>query len=119
SRLPPGVMFVDAEDRPHLVLDNVLAPWTPGGYGSAGQKPRGATVRVLTPRSIVRAIDAGYPVGIHPSAAGERDRGEVGSIGSPRPRIATGISGVKPRKTRFCNRQNVRAPQRPHQTGPR
>ena len=37
--------------------------WTPGGYGHfARSRPRGIVVSVLTPRSIVNALAAGYPL---------------------------------------------------------
>jgi hypothetical protein len=68
SCLPPGAMVADEEGRPFLVLAGALAPWHPGGYGPAVAKPEGAEFRVLTPRSVVRATERGYPVGVHPSA---------------------------------------------------
>ena len=74
SRLPSGVMVADDGGRAYLVCERTLAPWTPGGYGPAVPRPAGATVRVLTPRSVVRAIADGYPVGVHPSAVA-RDTG--------------------------------------------
>jgi hypothetical protein len=66
AQLPVGVLVTDAEDRPHLVVDDALLPWTPTGYADAIRQPLDA-VRVLTPPSIVRAIDHGYVVGVHPS----------------------------------------------------
>ena len=68
ARLPAGVMVADAQGRPHLVVDNALLPWTPSGYADRIRPPSG-TVSVLTPPSIVRAIQHGYVVGLHPSAA--------------------------------------------------
>jgi len=68
SRLPDGVMVANDEDRPFLVRGRALAPWTPGGYGPPVPRPAGATWRVLTPPSVVRAVAHGYPVGVHPSA---------------------------------------------------
>jgi hypothetical protein len=62
SRLPNGVMVADVEGRAFLVQGETLIPWTPAGYGPAVAKPAGATFRVLTPRSVVRAIGLGYPV---------------------------------------------------------
>src|SRR5580704_6119713 len=70
SRLPPGVIVADDDGRPLLVLERTLRPWTPGGYGPTVPRRRDARVRVLTPRSIVRAVAHGYPVAIHPSAIG-------------------------------------------------
>jgi hypothetical protein len=68
SKLPSGTMVADEEGRPFLLLDKTLAPWAPGGYGPAVRKRRGATMRVLTPPSIVKALADGYPVEVHPSA---------------------------------------------------
>ena len=62
-------MVADAEGRPHLIVDNALRPWTPSGYADRIRPPAGA-VSVLTPPSIVRAIEHGYVVGLHPSARG-------------------------------------------------
>ena len=67
AELPVGVMIL-LEEQPWLVLADTIVPWSPGGYGSRRPKPIGATVRVLTPASIVRAIAGGYPVEWHPSA---------------------------------------------------
>ena len=69
SELPPGVIVVDDSGSPWLVQARSLVPWEPGGYGRSIPKPGRGTLRVLTPRSIVRAIVQGYPVAIHPSAA--------------------------------------------------
>jgi hypothetical protein len=69
SRLPDGAMVSDG-GRAHLVRAGMLIPWTPQGYAAAAHAPATSEVRVLTPRSIVQAIARGYPVAIHPSAAG-------------------------------------------------
>jgi hypothetical protein len=68
AELPAGVIVADAENRPFLVRADGLSPWQPGGYRPPVAKPAGVAFRVLTPRSIVRVIASGYPVGIHPSA---------------------------------------------------
>ena len=68
SRLPFGAMAADDEGRPFLVLERAWSPWSPGGYGPAVPKPKGLSVRVLTPRSIVRCLSVGYPVEVHASA---------------------------------------------------
>jgi hypothetical protein len=70
SELPSGVIVANDSRRPYLICDRTIAPWTPSGYGRAVAKPRGAFA-VLTPRSIVRVIAAGFPVGVHPSAPGD------------------------------------------------
>jgi len=72
AELPPGVMVVDAEGVPFLVLEKRLARWEPGGYTGSVARPANGSFRVLTPPSIVRAILRGYPVMRHPSVA-ERD----------------------------------------------
>jgi hypothetical protein len=63
--LPSGVMVVDDDDKPCLVLDDRLVLWKPGGYESHIPRPVNTSVRVLTPRSTVRAIAQGYPVAVH------------------------------------------------------
>ena len=80
ARLPPGVMVGDGAGGACLVLEGVLRPWTPGGYGRPQALIGARTVRVLTPRSIVRAIARGYPVGLHASALG----GGGADAGAPR-----------------------------------
>jgi hypothetical protein len=57
AALPDGTM-VDLEGTAHLVVGGVLCPWSPTGYGPA--RPAPAEALVLTPRSIVAAIAAGY-----------------------------------------------------------
>jgi hypothetical protein len=52
-----------------LVAGGRLWRWAPVGYADAGALPRGSQrVTVLTPRSTVRAIAAGYAAERHPSA---------------------------------------------------
>ena len=66
--LPTGT-FVVIEHDAYLVLkeESVLLRWTPG-YDRANPLPLpDASVSVLTPPSVVRALDAGYPVHIHPN----------------------------------------------------
>jgi len=55
-------MVVGADGRAYLVAKNELMLWRPEGYGRRVAKPAGTEARVLTPRSIVRAIKRGYPV---------------------------------------------------------
>jgi hypothetical protein len=70
ARLPTGAMVADTEGRAYLVQDGVLVHWTPGGYAERRRPPADRPVSVLTPRSIVRTLARGYPVGIHASAQG-------------------------------------------------
>lgn len=70
SRLPGGVMVSDGTARAWLVQARTLVPWTPAGYGPPVPRAAAATVQVLTPRTIVRALAAGFPVGVHATAGG-------------------------------------------------
>lgn len=66
--LPDGTMVeLDASGSSYLVLGNALVPWSFEGYGQPITRPA-MTVKVLTPRSTVRAIAQGYAPGIHMSA---------------------------------------------------
>lgn len=51
-----------------LVLGDALLSWSPAGYAAPRRRPKHHEVIVLTPRSTVRAICAGYVPEIHPSA---------------------------------------------------
>jgi hypothetical protein len=68
SRLPAGTMIADADGRAYLVQHGTVLPWAPAGYGAILARPAPGPWRVLTPRSIVRALARGYPVGVHASA---------------------------------------------------
>ncbi len=69
SRLPKGTFITLPDDKqPYLVLDDKLLSWQPGGYGPARPLSAKAIVDVLTPRSIVRTLEQGYPAAIHASA---------------------------------------------------
>ncbi len=53
---PPG-----SNEAPVLVRGDRLLVWTPGGYGYfSRERPKGTQVSVVTPRSIVNALSAGY-----------------------------------------------------------
>lgn len=67
SDLPPGTL---AARGPHSFLVTMSGPreWTPGGYGPAALGSS-LVVEVLTPRSIVRMLAAGYQPDLHPSAS--------------------------------------------------
>ena len=67
--LPDGTFVVlDEPDRAWVVRGDMLLEWSPGGYLSYIKWPDRQTVSVLTPRSIVAALSAGYVPEIHPSA---------------------------------------------------
>ncbi len=66
--LPDGVM-VEHEGAAFLVRSKALLPWSFGGYGAPQSRRSGdLSVRVLTPRSMVRAIAHGLAPEVHPSA---------------------------------------------------
>ena len=46
-----------------------LLRWSPGGYVSAGRRPRRGDVQVLTPPTVLDALALGYEPAWHPSAA--------------------------------------------------
>lgn len=55
--------------RPYLVVGNHLLAWEPGGYtGAVFLSSVSQEVDVLTPRSIVAVLSAGYRPMLHPSA---------------------------------------------------
>ncbi|MCG3207458.1 MAG: hypothetical protein FOGNACKC_01058 [Anaerolineae bacterium] len=63
DELPPGTFIMlnpDPSARPYLVLEESLLPWSFGGYGQPSARRTGAEVIVLTPRSTVAALAAGY-----------------------------------------------------------
>jgi hypothetical protein len=70
SRLPDGVFVTmpGNSDQPRLVWGDSLLLWSPGGYRGRGPRPKRERVSVLTPRSTVEVIRAGYVPDVHPSA---------------------------------------------------
>ncbi|MBI5568082.1 MAG: hypothetical protein HY870_24505 [Chloroflexi bacterium] len=70
SALPDGSFIQQSgDDTAWLVLGDQLLAWSAFGYTQRIARSAGETrVAVLTPRSIVRALTAGYEAGIHPSA---------------------------------------------------
>lgn len=67
SSLPAGAI-VEHEGRPYLVWAGRLRPWSFAGYGPAAGVLPAAEVTVLTPKSIVQAIRAGFVPHVHESA---------------------------------------------------
>lgn len=65
--LPTGVM-VRHEDASFLVLGRRLLKWTPAGYVNALDVAGTLAVDVLTPRSVVEVIRAGYDADLHETA---------------------------------------------------
>jgi hypothetical protein len=67
--LPDGVMIAgESSDHAYLVHAGGLLRWAPGGYVDRIAGDSHWAVRVLTPRSVVRAIRLGYCPQVHPSA---------------------------------------------------
>ncbi len=68
--LPDGACIVmPGNDKQAAMLrGSALLRWTSEGYASAGVRPRGARVDVLTPPSILAVLKAGYQPLWHPSA---------------------------------------------------
>jgi hypothetical protein len=55
----PNGSFIDWQGEAWLVRDGLVYKWAPEGYGEGAAGP-GGIVRVLTPRSVVKAFRAGY-----------------------------------------------------------
>jgi len=68
--LPTGtIVELVGDSNAYLIQKNNLLRWTPFGYEKIIGHPASTSVHVLTPRSIVRALTAGYKAAIHPSAS--------------------------------------------------
>ncbi len=68
SALPDGVFVVADAGEALLLWRGTLLPWSPAGYGAPRPRPGRQRVTVLTPRSTVAAIAAGYTPAVHPTA---------------------------------------------------
>ncbi|WP_020472594.1 hypothetical protein [Zavarzinella formosa] len=68
--LPDGVFVTcdDAEGEARLLWKGRLLTWSPGGYAAGNPAFAHGEVTVLTPRSTVNVIRAGYKPEVHPSA---------------------------------------------------
>jgi hypothetical protein len=69
--LPDGAM-ITRDGEAFAVRGKKLLPWTFAGYGTPVPRPRGKTVDVLTPPSILAVLAAGYTPHWHQSAGSER-----------------------------------------------
>jgi hypothetical protein len=67
DELPDGA-FVVWEEGAFAVRGDALLRWTPHGYEGRQPRPRGVTVDVLTPPSVVAVLKAGYEPHWHASA---------------------------------------------------
>jgi hypothetical protein len=71
SALPEGtfVRLLDGSQAlPYLIDGDTLLAWTLAGYDAPMPVPKRREVEVLTPRSIVAVLSAGYRPMLHPSA---------------------------------------------------
>jgi hypothetical protein len=64
----PDGAFIVVDGRAWLLWDGAMLAWSPDGYRERRPRPD-ADVTVLTPRSIVEVMRAGYRPIVHPSAA--------------------------------------------------
>jgi hypothetical protein len=77
--LPNGVFVAGTSSgNALLVWQGRLVPWSPAGYGAPRRGRRGERYAVLTPRSTVAAIAAGYVPGVHASLAARSSRKTAG-----------------------------------------
>jgi hypothetical protein len=70
AELPDGVFVTDVEgvNGVHLLWESRLLAWSAGGYTASRSTPRHGEVTVLTPKSTMKVIRAGYVPKIHPTA---------------------------------------------------
>lgn len=67
AKLPDGA-YIAADDRAWLVLGDSLFAWSDRGYTERRKRIGDREVDVLTPKSTVAVLAAGYRPSIHPSA---------------------------------------------------
>jgi hypothetical protein len=68
ATLPDGAYIV-VDKKAWLVWDSAIFAWSAGGYTDRQERPSHSDVEVLTPRSTVTVMSAGYQVTAHPSAS--------------------------------------------------
>jgi hypothetical protein len=70
ERVPDGVfVMMEAWGRQeYLVYGNSLLEWSPGGYRQRRSRPKSQSAQVLTPKSTVETLRAGYVPEVHASA---------------------------------------------------
>ena len=56
----PGGTFIFIDEQPYLIAGNYLHHWTAFGYDNRMTLPTNRVVAVLTPRSVVNTLSAGY-----------------------------------------------------------
>jgi hypothetical protein len=74
SSLPEGTL-IELAGRPCLLWRGALRPWSFTGYGAPVEAPPRKRVVVLTPKSIVRVIRAGFVPEVHATAGEGRSGG--------------------------------------------
>jgi hypothetical protein len=72
--LPDGACLAIGDGQAAAIRGDTLLSWSPTGYASLGGRPRGTTVDVLTPPSILAALAQGYRPKWHDSAAAVTNR---------------------------------------------
>ncbi len=66
--LPDGVMvLLDPNSSPHLLWQGRVLEWSFDSYRSPIPLQPSRMVNVITPKSMVQVLKAGYPVTVHPS----------------------------------------------------
>jgi hypothetical protein len=68
----PDATMIELHRKPWLVLGEQLLAWGPGGYGDWRDRPHREEVTVLTPRSTVAVLRAGYLPVLHESVRSQR-----------------------------------------------
>ena len=68
ENLPDGT-YVRIEGAAWLVWQNRLHRWSDAGYSEHRARPQRGEVEILTPRSIVAILAAGYVPAVHPTVA--------------------------------------------------
>jgi hypothetical protein len=67
AELPDGA-YLAADGAAWLVHGKTLFAWSPTGYTQRRVRPAHRDVEVLTPRSTIAVLSAGYRAAVHPSA---------------------------------------------------
>ena len=68
----PDAAFVVIDDEPYLYYGSRLWRWRPGGYDNGIDLPAASQVAVLTPRSVVNTLAAGFKVQVDRSSTSLR-----------------------------------------------
>jgi hypothetical protein len=66
--LPNGTYILDDDGVARLIWNDAAIEWGDAGYGRRIARPSSGDVEVLTPRSIVEIIRAGFVPAVHPTA---------------------------------------------------